>query len=304
MAQGVEVRVPATTANLGPAFDCIGMALDLSNTFRVETTEGEGVQVEVHGEGEDSLPRDASNRVVQAIALAFRTAGRPMPPLRVTCENRIPLARGLGSSASAAVGGLLAGNALMGNPLSPADLLALAVEMEGHPDNVAPALLGGCRVVVQDPEVGLRTAPIPLPEDLRLVLFIPDFPMPTQEARAVLPRQVPLEDAVFNLGRTALLVNALATGRLEDLALATQDRLHQPPRTRLFPGLPYLIRSALEAGALGAFLSGAGPTVVALARGQETAIAVEFLDTADRLGISGRTLICRPLETGAVVSPL
>ncbi|GBD11897.1 Homoserine kinase [bacterium HR23] len=194
----------------------------------------------------------------------------------------------------------MAGNALMGYPLSSQDLLELATEMEGHPDNVAPALLGGCQIVVRD-NGHLYTASVPLPEDLRAVILIPDQPMPTQHARAVLPPQVSRGDAVFNLGRVALLVNAFHRGRWEDLRLATQDRLHQPARQALFPAMPLIFKSALEAGALGVFLSGAGSSIIALTRGREMTIGYEMLDMANKAGVSATVQVTRPWPRGAEV---
>ncbi|MCS7207770.1 MAG: homoserine kinase [Dehalococcoidia bacterium] len=293
----VEVRVPATTANLGPGFDCLGMALELFNLVRLETGRS---GVIITGEGADTLPAGPENLVYQAVQRAFQRAGHPIPPLALTCRNFIPLARGLGSSSAAIVGGLVAANALMGNPLDIPTLLEMATEIEGHPDNVAPALLGGCQIVVQA-EGRLHTAAVPLAPDLRVVVLIPDQPMPTQQARAVLPPQVSRPDAVFNLGRVALLVNALHSRRWDDLALATQDRLHQPARQALFPAMPLIFKAALDAGALGVFLSGAGSSIVALTRGREMTIGYEMLDMAHKAGVSATVQITRPWPQGAEV---
>ncbi|MFN3974161.1 MAG: homoserine kinase [Dehalococcoidia bacterium] len=293
----VEVRVPATTANLGPGFDCLGMALELFNLVRLETGRS---GVVVTGEGADTLPAGPENLVYQAVQRAFERAGHPLPSLALSCRNFIPLARGLGSSSAAIVGGLVAGNALMGYPLDTHTLLELAAEMEGHPDNVAPALLGGCQVVVRL-DGRLHTASIPLPPDMRVVILIPDQPMPTEQARAVLPPQVRREDAVFNLGRVALLVNALCKGRLEDLRWATQDRLHQPARQALFPAMPLIFKAGLEAGALGVFLSGAGSSIVALTSGREMTIGYEMLDMANKAGVSATIQVTRPWAKGAEV---
>ena len=246
----VTVRVPATTANLGPGFDCLGLALGMWNTVRLEIGPP---GVAISGEGADSLSRGEDNLVLRAIAAAFQEAALPMPRLRLRCHNTIPLGRGLGSSAAAVVGGLVAANTLCGEPLGQQALLRLATSLEGHPDNVAAALLGGCCIVVQDGE-RLVTSAVPIPSWLRAVVFIPDTAMPTREARAVLPPQVSRQDAVYNMGRVALLVNALATGKAEDLRVATQDALHQPARRRLFPAMERVIQAGLAAGALGAFL--------------------------------------------------
>jgi homoserine kinase len=296
MHRKATVRAPATTANLGPGFDCLGMALEIWNRISIEM--GGGPRVVVQGEGASELPADEGNLVYRAAALLFREAGLDAPSLSIHCTNDIPLKRGLGSSAAAIVGGLLAANLLLDQPLPVERLLELATSMEGHPDNVAPALLGGCRVVVREGE-RLIAAPVPIPEDVWAVLFIPDVAIPTDEARAVLPTSVSLEDAVYNMGRVALLVNALSTGRLEDLKVATQDRLHQPARQRLFPQMKVILRAALEAGALGAFLSGSGSTVLALTRGREMTVGYEMAEAAMKACLSGTVRITRPAPQGA-----
>ncbi|MBI2936383.1 MAG: homoserine kinase, partial [Chloroflexi bacterium] len=272
MLRRVEVKVPATTANLGPGFDCLGMALDLWNLVSLEVGKSNTV---ICGEGAETLSRGEDNLVYRSVFRLFAEVGKPVPALGLSCRNAIPLARGLGSSAAAVVGGLVAANALCGRPLSQRELLRLATEQEGHADNVAPALLGGCQIVMKEGN-GLLTAQVPLPEGLSAVLFIPDQPLSTEKARAVLPPQVSREDAVFNIARSAMLVNALACGKLDLLALATQDRLHQPYREKLFPSMRLIFRAALEAGALGVFLSGSGSSILALARGREMTIGYEM----------------------------
>ncbi|MFQ5860505.1 MAG: homoserine kinase [Dehalococcoidia bacterium] len=294
----VAVRVPATTANLGPGFDCLGMALDLWNVISVEASSD--ARVTVQGEGASRLPGDRRNLVYRAITALFRQVRQDAPSLAIHCENHIPVRRGLGSSAAAVVGGLVAANALYGQPLSQDELLALAAELEGHPDNAAAALLGGCRIVVREEgQQALVTAPIPLPEGLNAVLFIPHFSIPTRKAREVLPPSVSREDAVYNMGRVALLVNALATGKLQHLPTATQDRLHQPARQQLFPGMRVLFQAALGAGALGVFLSGAGSTILALTHGREMTVAYEMAEAAKRLSVEGTIKVTRPTVQGA-----
>ena len=294
--QRVVVKVPATTANLGPGFDCLGLALDIHNTVSLEV--GDSPEVAITGQGADTLPKNPTNAVYRAAEALYRHLGRPTPPLRLSCHNEIPLARGLGSSAAAAVGGLVAANVLCGSPLSEGHLVLIAARLEGHPDNVAPATKGGCCVALED---GGRivTASIPFPTALKTVLFIPDFKMPTAESRLILPQTISREDAVFNVARTALLVASLATGQTKNLQLATQDRLHQPARQTIFPAMADIFAAALEAGALGAFLSGAGPTVLALATENEEDIAHAMLGAAEKRGVSGRTCVTRPSPQGA-----
>ncbi len=296
----VTVRVPATTANLGPAFDCMGMALCIWNEIDVRLGETTRPTVRITGQGEGSLPQDASNLVYRAYSRLLQETGRSLPVPVITCRNEIPLERGLGSSAAAIVGGLVAANHLAGSPLLPQEIMPLAVELEGHPDNVAPALLGGIRIVVPGPE-SLITAPVPLPSDLRAVLFIPEVSISTADARAVMPATVSLDDALFNVGRTALLVNALATGRLQDLKAATEDRLHQPHRSHLLPAMRLIIQEALKGGALGAFVSGSGSTVLALAQGHEMSVAYEMAEMARKTNVHGRAIITFPSQKGAYV---
>ena len=299
MPQQVTVLVPATTANLGPGFDCLGMALDIWN--RIEVSPGGTAGVHVEGEGGDSLSAGTDNLVYRAAQRYYQESGADMPPLSITCHNQIPLARGLGSSSAAIVGGLLAASAAAGESQPDMDLVwRLAADMEGHPDNITPALFGGCQIVVRDGET-LVHAPIPVPDGLQAVLFIPETPMPTDQARGLLSPDVSREDAVYNLGRVGLLVNALATGRLEDLKVATQDRLHQPARQTLLPVMRLLLQSALDGGALGAFLSGAGSTVMALTRGSAMTVAYEMADTANKAGVPGDIKITRPSAKGAHV---
>lgn len=297
MREQVTVKVPATTANLGPGFDCLGMALDIWNTVHVEVGPS---GFDVVGQGADTLPRGPSNLVHESFRLAFAEAGRPVPEVRITCGNEIPLGRGLGSSSAAAAGGLVAGNEICGRPLSTERLLELAARTEGHPDNAAPALLGGCRIVVRQGD-RLVTGAVPLPEDLQAVLFVPDVPMPTGQARDVLPAEVTRHDAVYNMGRVALLVAAFATGDLTHLAVATEDRLHQPARQRLFPAMKNIVQAGLAAGALGVFLSGAGSSVLALTRGREMTVGYEMADAGAKSGVGGVVKITRPTGRGAHV---
>ena len=300
MTQHINVGVPATTANLGPGFDCLGMALDMWNHVQFRQGEDPGVQVEGQGAGNLSTGRD--NLVYRAAERYFQETGAAMPPFSITCQNQIPLARGLGSSSAAIVGGLLGASAIASTGSPDMEMLwKLAVAMEGHPDNVTPALFGGCQIVVRDQDALVR-ARVSVPSALRTVLFIPDMPMPTAQARDVLPPQVSREDAVYNTGRVALLVNALATGRMEDLRVATQDRLHQPARQGILPVIRLLFRSALDAGALGVFLSGAGSTVLALTQGKETTVAYQMADTANKAGVPGEVKITKPSAQGAHVT--
>jgi homoserine kinase len=298
----VQVVTPATTANLGPGFDCLGMALDLWNRVEVlpsSTSEGEPL-VEVTGEGEGELPTDRRNLVYRAIAFLFHEADEALPPLRLRCHNQIPVKRGLGSSAAAIAGGLAAANALCSHSFSSEDLLEMAATMEGHPDNVAAAVLGGLRLVVTDKQQ-LYTVPINVPPEIRAVLFVPEFGVSTADARRVLPEKVSIADAVHNAGRVALLVTGMLTNHPEYLSVATQDRLHQPYRQSSFPAMKVIFAAARAAGALGVFLSGSGPTILALTQGREMTVAYEMAEAARQAGVEGNVHITQPTAKGAHV---
>ena len=294
------VEVPATSANLGPGFDALGMTLGLTNVVHVEP--GARVAVEIEGEGVGELIAGEGNLVYRAMAAIAERMGTAPPAVRLRCQNRIPLARGLGSSSAAIVAGLLAGNRLYGGPLSTADLLNLAIEIEGHPDNVTPALLGGVRVSVGGETGAVQTA-VRLVRPLQAVLFIPSYSMETEAARHLLPATVSLGDAVYNVGRAALLVAALASGEYDLLREATRDRLHQGPRSALFPAMGAFFAAALDAGALGAFLSGSGSTLLALTEAHAEPVVNAFAATARRESVQGRTLVVPAAVDGARVTP-
>lgn len=298
MSKSVLVKAPATTANMGPGFDCLGMALDIWNTISVE--EGaSGLEIEISGEGKDELPRDESNLAYRSFARAYEEIGATPPPVRMRCHNAIPLARGLGSSAAAVAGGLLAGSELSGANLSGERLLALAAEIEGHPDNAAAAVMGGCQIVASTGWREFVTAPVAIPPEISAVLFVPDVPMSTEEARFMFGEKVEMGDVIFNLSRVALLVNAFASGDLRHLAIATEDTLHQPARQTLFRPMQVIFRAALAAGALGVFLSGAGSSILALAREREYTIGYEMADAAAKAGVEGVIKVAKPTALGA-----
>ena len=274
----VSVEVPATSANLGAGYDTLALALEIVNRATVEAIArpGAGIELEVEGDGAGELPADRSNIFVAALERGVCEArGLPADVLaeagvgwRITMVNRIPLSRGLGSSASVVVAGLLAGSALAGAPLSADRLLAIATEIEGHPDNAAAAVLGGFTVAAHDGRAGggPRAVRFDAPRDLRTILFIPEARLATKAMRAVLPETVPLRDAVANLQAVGLGVAGLATGRSEFLGHLTVDRLHEPYRAAVYPQLPVLVGcGARRRGALGACMSGAGSTIIAFA---------------------------------------
>ena len=292
-------RAPASTANFGSAFDAVGMALDLWLEVRVEPAAENAIIMQ--GEGADQLADAADqNLIIRAAALGASRLGVELPTMRVTVQNGIPLARGLGSSAAAIATGLLIANTLAGADREIDDMLADATQLEGHPDNAAPALMGGTCVAVISEDSQPVARQLEFPNDLTCIAFVPDAELSTEQARAALPRQVPFGDAAFNVARTALLIRAFMTHHWNDLALATEDRLHQPYRADLVPGMVPLTHAAKGAGAYTAFLSGAGPTIMSMSSPQYTAaVATAMTETAHSLDIPGRALVLAPSERGA-----
>lgn len=258
----IEVSVPATTANIGPGFDVLGLALGLYNTVRLEEW-GTGLTLRVFNEGSGDIPADENNAVYQAVALLLEKVDYRPRGLYIETVNRIPLGRGLGSSASAIVGGLLAANELVGRPFTREAILNMATDIEGHPDNVAAAIFGGLTICYQT-EVGWSALPLRPADSLRALVLIPEEQLATHASRAVLPREVTYTDAIFNIGHAALLVGALMNGRADILPEATRDRLHQPYREPLIPGLESLTSSIRGILQVGVALSGAGPSIVCL----------------------------------------
>ncbi len=299
MTDWLQVWVPATTANLGPGFDCLALTLDLWNEA-VFTLGGEDITVEIEGEGSGSLPDGSENLIARAMTALFDQLGRTAPAgLHIRCRNRIPLASGLGSSAAAVLTGLLAANTLAGNPASRCELLHLAEQIEGHADNVSAALLGGLVIVAPD-TVSPLTHRVDVPP-LQVAIALPLIELPTHSARRALPEWVTHRDAVFNLGRTALVVEALRAGDLDLLATAMQDRLHQPYRLRLIPGAAEAIAAARDAGAAAAVLSGAGPSLIAFCASHPETVAQAMAQALQHANVPHRTLLLSTTDQGAAV---
>ena len=289
MPDSVTVRVPATSANLGAGFDCLGMALDLWASITLNPVRGEQ-----RDEPMAHMALTAANRL-------FEKLGRSPPEgLSAEYEGSIPIARGLGASALARVGGLVAANILAGRPLDNEQLLSIAADLEGHADNVAPALLGGLQVCAIEHGRVLHT-PVALPDGLSAVLFIPELRMSTKESRKLLPGSLSRADAVHNASRAALLVAAMGARRFDLLDAATDDRLHQPARSQMFPAMYDIFTAAKKAGAYCAYLSGGGSTICALASANEEAIAATMLECARGRNTPGETIITRPTERGAEI---
>ena len=274
MERYVSLRVPATSANCGPGFDSLGLAVNLYNEVTYELTDS-GFQLEVEGEGKDFLKPHGRNLAFQSFlhlwnkATDFRRTG-----LKVRMINRIPMARGLGSSSAAIVGGLAAANILSGANFSREVLLQLATEIEGHPDNVAPAIYGGFTVSFTDGESGAHTLPVLPAKPLQFVAVVPEMRLATSVARQAIPAVVPHHDAVFNASRTGLLVGSLLSGNYTFLGEAMEDKLHQPYRAHLIPHLRDVFEAAKQAGAYNAIISGAGSTIMAYVAAEKNAVAV------------------------------
>jgi homoserine kinase len=262
----VRVRVPASSANLGPGFDALGVALGLHDVVAAEVLGGADAVIDVEGEGADDVPRDATHLVHRAMARGFAAMDVPTPGVRLHCTNAIPHGRGLGSSSAAIVAGLAVARALVegGAGLMPDDrLFGLAAELEGHPDNVAPAVFGGFTIAYGDATAGgFGAVRLDVDPAVSFVVLVPEVALQTTVARGLLPSQVPHVDAARNAGRAALLVAAL-TGRPDQLMAATEDRLHQQYRAEAMPESASLIAALREAG-FPAVVSGAGPTVLAM----------------------------------------
>ncbi|MBD2540388.1 homoserine kinase [Coleofasciculus sp. FACHB-SPT36] len=289
----VTVSVPATTANLGPGFDCIGAALTLYNQFKfthVEADAATRLSITVEGTEAARVNTGADNLVYQSFVKLYEHIGKTPPPVQIEIELGVPLARGLGSSATAIVGGLVGANCLAGAPLDENEVGRIAIALEGHPDNVVPALMGGCRLAA----TGLSDEPhrhgeskeeweiceIPWHSEIVPVVAIPDFELSTEEARRVLPTQYSRADAIFNTAHLGLLLRGLETGRGDWLRVAMQDRIHQPYRTALIRGYDAVRSAAMASGAFGMVISGAGPTLLALAEAALAPTVVEAMAAA------------------------
>ncbi len=308
----VTVMTPATSANLGPGYDSLGLALQLYNRFTVEIGGRDPYtpQIEVQGELGAGLSTGPDNLFFRSFALLFERRQLPLPAVKIQMTIAIPPGCGLGSSATAVVGGLMAANELLrlqdpGLAYAKEDLLGPAVEAEAgnHPDNVAPALLGGL-VATTTVDGEIRAVKTHFPDALKAVIFTPSFPMDTVAGRKLLPAAYSKADVTFNTGRVALLLAALQTGHYEVIGEAMQDRLHQPYRQALFPEMPAIIDAAIAAGAYGASLSGGGSSLIALADANFHTILQSMQETARSLGIDGRGMILSADQQGArVITP-
>ncbi|GED71007.1 homoserine kinase [Brevibacillus reuszeri] len=303
MSSVVKVTIPASTANLGPGFDALGMAFQLYSI--VEMAVSDKTKIVLEGKELQGTPADKSNLLYQVAAGLFQDAGQPVPELSIRAASDAPLTRGLGSSAAAIVGALVAANHLAGEPFTREQLFAKASQMEGHPDNVGASMFGGIVVATMPDQDGasIPYVKLPVPKGLQTLVVIPEFPLSTEKARKVLPQVYSKQDVVYNVGHSSLLVAALAQGRLDLMGQAMADRLHQPYRAELVPGLKDILDNATDHGAVGAALSGAGPTILCFFQTEEEAARLrEFVDRVmNGHDISYRIMILQPDEHGVQV---
>lgn len=276
----VKIRVPATTANLGPGFDSLGMAVAIYNTIEMERIDGDGLEIELSGSGStENIARNENNLLYRAAARVLELAGQPLRGLRIRMDIDAPLARGLGSSASAIAGGMFAANALAGRPLSMAELAWETTRMEGHPDNVVPCLFGGLTASLCL-ENHIAIEQVQPASNIACVFFVPDYELDTAKSRGVMPKTISMKDAVFNGSRIPFVMARLKNGDLTNLSEIMEDRLHQPYRIPLIKGYEPLAQVAMEAGAAAVCISGAGPTI----------LAVCDRDKADTVALAGQKL--------------
>lgn len=269
----VSVKVPATTANLGPGFDCLGLALPLYNEITVEeqVMPGSGIEINIIEDSETfdtlSIPKDENNIVYKAIELLYNFVGQSVSDIKITIKTNIPVTRGLGSSASVIVGGLVAANELLGRPADKAVILSIASEVEGHPDNVAPAIFGGFCLSCMENDGSVSYSKIPWPSDWKLTVIIPDYELDTKIARSVLPSNISIKDAAFNIRKCAMLVDSVYRQDAESMKKCLKDKLHQPYREQLIKGFKELSEFLENKDdILGCVISGAGPTILIISK--------------------------------------
>ncbi|MBE0479310.1 homoserine kinase [Candidatus Aerophobetes bacterium] len=275
----VKVTVPASCANIGCGFDCLGLALSLYNTIEVEMVREAGIFIEVEGEGKGIIPTSTENIIIPALKLIFDKTGEKLQGIRIRQINRIPLEKGLGSSAATRIGGIVAANYLLKANLSTAQILKMAATLEGHLDNAAASLLGGFIAVANFKDVPVWVK-LTISDKLKVVLAVPEVKIATNKARSILPDRIPFAHAVFNLSRLAILIPSLSYGLWSNLSLATQDKLHQPYRASLLPGMDEVFEAALNEGAKGVFLSGSGSGIAAFSFEQDAGKIGEVMQKA------------------------
>jgi homoserine kinase len=300
----IRVKVPATTANLGPGFDALGLALNLWNEAEFVHTDDNKITLTVNGEGEGRIPTNADNAIAEAALQIYDLVGKPCQGLHIDCINRVPLGSGMGSSSAAMLTGMLGANALLGNPLSDEEILKLAIETEGHPDNVAPAMLGGlvASIVHENRVISMKLPAKANHGSMHATVVLPDFDFPTKQARAILPKLVERKDAIYNISRAVLVTEALRTGNLELLGIAMKDSLHQPFRLPLIPGAIAALEAGKKAGAAAVALSGAGPGLIAFSTKEKGDIGAAMKRAFESVGLSARVFELETSYEGAEVT--
>jgi homoserine kinase len=294
----IKVKVPATSANMGPGFDSMGIALNLYNYFYIEETE-KGLNIT----GCNDEFCNENNLAYRSMLRCFRAVDYKVKGLNINLKSDIPLSRGLGSSASCILGGVLAANEIAGSPLNKEDILSLATAIEGHPDNIAPALFGEMVLSIMD-EDKIHYNKINFSNDIKFCALIPDFTLSTKESRDVLPKSISHIDAVFNVSRSSLLVSALMNGNYDLIKYACQDRLHQPYRGSLIANYDEIIKKCKELHCLGVYLSGAGPTIMAILKQEDTEFAPFILKYLKGLPHHWDVIELKPDLIGASIESL
>ena len=308
----VSVKVPATSANIGPGFDCIGMALPIYNIVTIDETvlPGTGVEINILSEQEDvdnliidHIPRDENSVVYKAVELLYNSIGQTPSELKINIQTSIPVTRGLGSSAAVIVGALIAANRLLGNPADESALLSIATEIEGHPDNITPAIVGGLVMSSQESDGSIVYRKLDWPDEWQVTVCIPDVELTTEISRSVIPENVPLADAVFNVKRMAMFMNALQTKDAELMKLALKDKLHQPYREKLVPGLKELSETFKhDEDVLGVVLSGAGSSMLIISKNNVTdKVTSKTLEIMENLNVKATVKTMKIVQEGATI---
>lgn len=294
------VKVPATSANLGPGFDCMGIALNLYNETKFELTDNE-FEIEILDSSSDFVPKDSKNLIYRAMDMVYRAKGKKLYGIKVTTNSAIPLTRGLGSSSSAIVAGLVAANHMLSYPFSTKELLYMAYKIEGHPDNVTPAMLGG--FTVSYPSGGkisyLKTN---ISTDIKFVAFIPDFYFQTKKSRSIIPNYIPLKNAAYNIARASMLSMSFATGDFSNLESALRDKIHQNVRFNHIKSGEYIIRNAKRCGAFGGYISGAGPTIMTIVSKDNYDTYIQSMNKLIEENVKNYQMVCfEPDNEGAKI---
>jgi len=299
----IHVKVPATTANLGPGFDALGLALNLWNEAFFTHTNDNQIVVKVEGEGARRLPKNADNAIAKAALMLYDLVGKSCEGLLIECINRVPLGSGMGSSSAAMLTGMLGANGLLGSPLTNEEILKLAIETEGHPDNVAPAMLGGvvASIIHKERVISMRLPTKANHGPIHATVVLPDFDFPTSQARAILPKQVKRSDAIYNISRAVLVTEALRNGDMKLLGIAMKDSLHQPYRLKMIPGAIEALDAGKAAGASAVALSGAGPSLIAFSPKQDDAIGAAMIEAFNAAGLDARVFELSTSYEGAEV---